>query len=313
VGLASLPPVRRQHGGYGARHHAPDAVRVHTVAPSGTASTTRCAPAWPAPATYSANSPGSLRNSLAAVFEDLSKEASAGTGVGFSNTTIAAGEMLVQSGFFTNTWEGYVQAVDSKAQLDFLNGVGPQPLPLWTVNFPAPAARNITTSTAQTTAVNFDWCSLSAAQQTAIDPVAAATACPAATPNIMNYLRGDTTLERRFPLGVFRDRRGATVLGDVVNSSPQLSKAADHAYHMQPAASYSAAGTDGFTEYRNCLTARRQPWPTVLFERRRDVPHPGCARWTTHERAGTLCLRAPRRLFAPPWPRRSGLLPPIHR
>ncbi len=172
----------------------------------------------------------------------------------------------MQSGFFTNTWEGYVQAVDSKAQLDFLNGVGPQPLPLWTVNFPAPAARNITTSTAQTTAVNFDWCSLSAAQQTAIDPVAAAIACPAATPNIMNYLRGDTSLERRFPLGVFRDRRGATVLGDIVNSSPQLSKAADHAYHMQPAASYSAAGTDGFTEYRNYVAAKKTTrWPTVLF------------------------------------------------
>jgi type IV pilus assembly protein PilY1 len=218
---------------------------------------------------YSANSPGSLRASLAAVFEDLSSVDSAGTGVGISNSTIVAGELLVQSGFATNTWEGTVAAFDAKAQIDFLNGVGAAPAAVWTNKFPAPALRNIVTSTAQNTAAAFDWCSISAAQRTDIDAVYAANSCPVAAPAIMDYLRGDTTLERRFTGGIFRDRRGATILGDVVNSSPLHSKAADHAYHLAPAASYSSSGTQGYTEYRGPLKylayKNTTRWATVSF------------------------------------------------
>jgi Tfp pilus tip-associated adhesin PilY1 len=130
----------------------------------------------------------------------------------------------VLSGFFTNTWEGFVNAVDAKAQVDFLRGLSPKPPDLWTNKFPVPASRNIATSTAQATATSFDWCSISAAQRTDIDAVAAVTPCPTPAPTVMNYLRGDTTLERRFPPnGIYRDRRGTTILGDIVNSSPRYS------------------------------------------------------------------------------------------
>jgi len=201
---------------------------------------------------FSANSPTQLRASLDAVFAAINSENAAGTSPSFSNPTLTAGSLLVQSGFFTNTWEGYAKAYDAKAYLDFLGGLGAEPPPVWNANFAAPSSRPIYTSSDQTTAVAFDWCSLSTAQRTSLDPVyEGANSCPVAAPPIVPYLRGDATSERRNG-GTFRDRRN-TVLGDVVNSNPVYSKATDLAYQLSPAASFSSSGTHGYSVYRTYL------------------------------------------------------------
>jgi type IV pilus assembly protein PilY1 len=214
---------------------------------------------------FSANSPAQLRASLDAVFSAINAENAAGTSPSFSNPTLTAGSLLVQSGFFTNTWEGYVKAYDAKAYLDFLGGSGSEPAPAWSINFPAPASRTIYTSSDETTAVAFDWCNLSSAQQSTLDPVyAGANTCPTAAPPIVPYLRGDATNERRNG-GTFRDRRN-TILGDVVNSTPVYSKASDLAYQLAPAASHSVSGTQGYNEYRNYVQSKKTTrLETVMF------------------------------------------------
>ena len=239
---------------------------IHTVSPSGNRiNDTLRAALSSAGDFFSANSPSQLRASLDAVFSAINAENAAGTSPSFSNPTVSAGSLFIQSGFFTNTWEGYVKAYDAPAYLNFLASGGAEPAPEWSANFPAPAARNIFTSTDESTAAAFAWCSLSSAQRSALDPVyAGASSCPVAAPSILTYLRGDATSERRNG-GVFRDRRN-TVLGDIVNSNPLYSKANDLAYQLSPAASYSASGTQGYDTYRAYVLAKKTSrMETVMF------------------------------------------------
>jgi type IV pilus assembly protein PilY1 len=212
---------------------------------------------------FSANSPDQLRAALDAVFSAISAENAAGTVPAFSSPSVAAGGLLVQSGFRTNVWDGYMWAYDTKAYLDFLAG-GAEPPKVWTLNIPDHASRNIITATAQATAVAFEWCNLSAAQRTDIDPVASADPCAMGS-NIHAYLRGNQTMERRFPSGVFRDRRD-TVLGDIVNSSPLYSKAADYANRFKSAAGHSAAPPHGFESYPAYVNTKKTTrTATVMF------------------------------------------------
>lgn len=211
---------------------------------------------------FSASSPASLRSALDAVFSAINAENSSGTAPGLSSSNVGAGNLIVQSGFFTNTWEGYVQAFDQVALLTFLRSGGVAPTPAWQANFPSPATRNIYTSTAITTPATFDWSNLSASQKTALD---VANVASASSP-ILDYLRGVTTNELRNG-GNLRNRFN-TILGDVVNSSPLYSKADDFAYQLQPAGSYTlpAVSTQGYSTYRNYVdTKKTTRHPIVAF------------------------------------------------
>jgi len=209
---------------------------------------------------FSAASPVELRDSLAAVFEAIVAENASGTTPAFSNTTLVAGSVFVRSRFRTNVWDGFVEAYDAQAYLDFLGGTGSEPPTQWTGNFPLPGVRNIATSTAKNAATNFLWGNLSTAQQDDIDPLATVG------PFVVDYIRGDQSKERRFTGGQFRDRR-TTILGDIVNSSPTYSKATDYAYHLQPNASFNPSSPHGYSLYRNYITAKNLPahTPIVMF------------------------------------------------
>ena len=211
---------------------------------------------------FSAASPAELRNNLASVFERIIAENAAGTSPSFSNTTLVPGAVFVRSRFRTNVWDGFVEAYDAKAYLDFLGGTGTEPPTAWTDNYVAYDTRNIATSTTKTNAVDFFWCNLNSSQQNDLEPLAAV--CPTPTPAIVDYLRGDQSKERRFTGGVFRDRR-TTILGDIVNSSPIYSKATDHAYQLQPAASFKAAAPHGHSLYRTYVTTKQSHIPIVMF------------------------------------------------
>jgi type IV pilus assembly protein PilY1 len=195
---------------------------------------------------FSANSPAALRSALDAVFSAINAENASGTAPGLSSSSVGAGNVIVQSGFFTNTWEGYVQAFDQVALVNFLISGGVAPTPAWLLNFPAPASRNIYTSTAINTPVTFDWGSLTVAQKTSLD---VANLASASSP-VLDYLRGVTTGELRNG-GTFRNRFN-TILGDVVNSTPLYSKASDFAYQLQPAGSFTLpnTSTQGYSTYR---------------------------------------------------------------
>ena len=221
---------------------------THTVAPSGNRiNDTLRAGLTSGGDFFSATSPAALKSSLQAVFAAIGSDNAAGTSPGLSSSTVGAGNLIIQSGFFTNTWDGYVRAFDQIQLLTFLTSGGVPPTPLWNINFFPPATRPIFSSTAINTPIPFDWPSLSAPQQAALG-----------SSLVLDYLRGDQSKELRFPGGVFRNRV-TTILGDIVNSTPLYSKAADQGYTRKPAASVVlpvATATQGSTLYGAYVTAK---------------------------------------------------------
>ncbi len=150
---------------------------------------------------FSANSPAALRAALDAVFAAIGAENASGTSPGLSSSTVGAGNLMVESNFRTNIWEGYVDAFDQVALVNFLISGGVKPLPVWSINFPTPATRNIFTTTATTTVQPFVWTSLTPAQRNAIDPINE----PNPSSPVFDYLRGDQSGEIKNG-GPFRSR-----------------------------------------------------------------------------------------------------------
>jgi type IV pilus assembly protein PilY1 len=232
---------------------------------------------------FSAQSPAQLYDSLKNVFQAINAETGAGSAPAISSPSVAAGGLLVKASFKTDIWEGYMEAYDTKALLDFLAG-GPAAPPVWNLNIPLHASRNIITSTDQSSPVTFQWCNLTATQQIMVDPIASGGPCGNGS-QIFNYLRGDQSREQRFSAGIFRDRRG-TVMGDIVNSPPLYSKAADHGYRFQAAAAYSSAPPHGYASYPAYVKSKKDNRDaTVMFgandgmfhvvDARRGVPTSG--------------------------------------
>ncbi len=208
---------------------------------------------------FSATSPAALKSSLQAVFAAIGADNAAGTSPALSSSTVGAGNLIIQSGFFTNTWDGYVRAFDQQALLTFLTSGGVAPAPVWTINFDVPTNRPIFSSTAINTPIAFNWTSLTAPQQTALDPP---NVGQPSSP-IFDYLRGDQSKELRFPGGIFRNRT-TTILGDVVGSTPLYSKGADHGYARKPAASIGA--TQGAPLYPAYVVGKRTTrTPVAIF------------------------------------------------
>ena len=205
---------------------------------------------------FSATSPAALKSSLQAVFAAIGSDNAAGTSPGLSSSTVGAGNIIIQSGFFTNTWDGYVRAFDQIQLLTFLTSGGVAPTPLWSINFFPPATRPIFSSTAINTPITFDWASLTGPQQTALG-----------SSLVLDYLRGDQSRELRFPGGLFRNRP-TTILGDIVNSTPLYSKAADHGYTRKPAASVVlpvGTATQGSSLYSAYVTAKGTTRPPLAL------------------------------------------------
>ncbi|MEP6608631.1 MAG: PilC/PilY family type IV pilus protein, partial [Burkholderiaceae bacterium] len=236
---------------------------VHTVAPSGNrVNDSLHAGLASGGDFFSATSPAALKSSLQAVFAAIGSDNAAGTSPGLSSSTVGAGNLIIQSGFFTNTWDGYVRAYDQVALLTFLTLGGVQPAPVWTINFATPAARPIFSTSAINSPIAFDWAGLTAPQKAAIDP-----SVPVGGSPVLDYLRGDQSRELRFAGGVFRNRT-SSILGDIVSSTPLYSKAADHGYLRRPAGSVvlPVGATQGDTLYDDYIIYKRTVrTPVALF------------------------------------------------
>jgi type IV pilus assembly protein PilY1 len=211
---------------------------------------------------FAAQSPDQLGEALKAAIAAILAEGAAGSAPAFSSPSVSAGGLLVKSGFRTNVWDGYVYAFDTKEYIRHLAGEIAEPPRIWSATLPVHGDRNILTSKAQSTAVAFQWCNLSDDQRTLLDPVASATPCPTPTaPPIVGWLRGDQSREQ--PNGGFRRR--SIVLGDIVNSAPVFSKAADHGYRFRPAASYKAGPPHGFAGYPDYVLQKKTTRAAVLM------------------------------------------------
>src|SRR5581483_4207687 len=169
---------------------------------------------------YSAGSPEAFAGGLSDALKRVVGRNGTGASLAANSTTLQAGTVAYQAFYFTSKWKGdlLAYAVDSTTGAIALN-------PSWTASMqlPTPASRNIITwpmsgSTIAFTSANVG--SLSSAQQTALGATATARQ------NVINYLRGDSSLEQKND-GIYRDRDVAIAatnqvnsLGDIVDSTP---------------------------------------------------------------------------------------------
>ncbi len=198
---------------------------------------------------YAAASPEQLRSSIKSALSEILADPASGTAPSVSNTSVATGNLIIESSFRTDIWDGKVEAFDTKELVDWLiSGVGLKPAAKWSANFPAAGARNIYTAVGPlpTDFRKFEWGLLTAAQRTDLDSFSETLGLPDSP--ILQWLRGEPTTEQTKG-GALR-LRPITVLGDIVNSTPQFSKASDHAYHLGPAASLNVVAPHGSSVYR---------------------------------------------------------------
>jgi type IV pilus assembly protein PilY1 len=196
---------------------------------------------------YAAANPEQLRASIKSVLSEILADPASGTAPSVSNTAVATGNLIIESSFRTDIWDGKVEAFDTKELVDWLISGGTKPAPKWAANFPALSGdRNIYTAETRTQVREFKWAQLTTAQKTALDSFSETSGAPDSP--ILQWLRGEPSTEQRNG-GALRNRP-LTILGDIVNSSPQYSKATDHAYHLGPEASLNTLPPHGFADYR---------------------------------------------------------------
>lgn len=119
---------------------------------------------------------------------------------------------LYQARYVAGEWSGDLWAYDTDDTTT----------PIWKASdvIPAHGSRNLLYGADSGAAKSFIWSNLSTAEKTAMSNVS----------TVLDYIRGDTTLEKRNPGGIYRNR--GKILGDLVNSSPELVEAPyDLSYH----------------------------------------------------------------------------------
>jgi len=197
---------------------------------------------------------GKLSQGVAAAFTAIGQIEGSATSLTGRSGTLQTGDRLFAASFRTNVWTGRVQSFDA---VDYFQGLstGTTP-PSIDSRFPAPASRNMLTSSANGTAVTFptgsaDFTNLSVAQRLLL----------ANDPTVAAWLRGDQSLESRNG-GNFRSRPAGEVMGSIVNSQPFYSKAPDFGYQSarKPAADASSGNA-----YRDYVNLNKQYRPARIY------------------------------------------------
>ncbi len=176
-----------------------------------------------------ANDPVKLVEGLAKAFDQISKRRSSAAAVATNSVQLNTTSAIFQARFDSSNWSGSLYA--SK-----LNSDGTAGTQLWDASqeLPAHADRKIFTRSGNSGAI-FKWegsvTELDSAQQAALNRSPAGTADALGASRVA-YLRGDRSMERQKPNGVFRDR--AHPLGDIVNSNPFFVQRQYFAYERLP-------------------------------------------------------------------------------
>jgi len=177
---------------------------------------------------YAARDTAALKAGIQSAFSAaLAQQGSAG-GVAVTGAGITGSSQAYFPSYTTGKWTGSLRAYSS-ADLEAL-AQGTAVTPAWSATVPAPASRNVLTSTARNSATTFQSGNLSAAQATAL------TSTDHTATEAVNYLRGDTSQELSITASDAgrRFRARESVLGDFVNSTPLYVKAPDHGYGSMP-------------------------------------------------------------------------------
>ncbi len=189
---------------------------------------------------FSANKPSTFASGLANTLANISARAGSASNIAATAINSLQTESNVyQARFIAGEWAGdlWSYKVDDVST------------PVWKASeqLPAPAARNIWFGSSGSTgnAKAFVWSEMSAAEQKAFNNDAA----------VVDYIRGDRSKEKKNG-GLYRDR--TSLLGDLVNSSPELVSApVDMSYHR-----YSWSGA---SSYRSFLESNVKSRPSVIY------------------------------------------------
>ncbi|RYE01850.1 MAG: hypothetical protein EOP50_01305 [Sphingobacteriales bacterium] len=166
----------------------------------------------------SAANSNAFAKALSDVLLNISDQAYPTGGVGVSGTTLTSDFAKYVPSYVAGSWKGDLKKylVDTKngAIRDANTATADVLDPLWSANaqMPAAAQRNIYVGKTTTSTVPFDLASLDTAMRSEMG------SSPTVNDNLINYLRGDTTLDG----STFRKR--ASKLGDIVNSTPTYVK-----------------------------------------------------------------------------------------
>lgn len=155
---------------------------------------------------------------LSDVLLNISDQAYPTGGVGVSGTTLTSDFAKYVPSYVSGSWKGDVKKfkIDPKTgkTMDAVPSTGDVLDPVWSAaaQIPAAADRNIYVGKTTTSTTPFTYANLDTAMRTEMG------ASPAASDNLIKYLRGDTSLEGT----TYRKR--ASKLGDIVNSNPTYVK-----------------------------------------------------------------------------------------
>jgi len=199
---------------------------------------------------FKVTNPGSLSVAMGKVFEDAAKADASASAIATNSTRLDTDTHVYQALFHTPGWYGELKAVP-------LSSTGVAGTPSWEASsqIPAAASRKIKTwnglawNDASGAGLNFDWASITSAQQTAL-----------VSSNILSYVRGDQSLEQ--PSGAFRKR--TTLLGDIVNSDPHYVAVESYGYD-QPGSGLAAAEQTAYTTFRTDTTSGKPARKKTLY------------------------------------------------
>ncbi len=166
---------------------------------------------------FKATNAAQLTSSLQSAISDIITKTSSTASVALNTGSIGSGARVYQGRFNSADWSGQLLSFPINTDTTspnygalLLNGTGPDGSE-WDAGskIPAAASRTIVTLNAAGTAgIGFEWANLSTAQKTALG----------GSVNILNYIRGDSSLEQQNEALLYRNR--STKLGDIVDSAP---------------------------------------------------------------------------------------------
>lgn len=153
---------------------------------------------------FSASNPEELIDAFKAITQSIKTRMASGAAASMNSDTLTADTVLYQSGYDPSTWSGNVYAFPINPSTgEILQSAGSEVWQASTKLQAKPwASRLIATSNGEKTGIPFDYSSLTSLQQSMLG-----------SQDVVDYLRGKTN-------AAYRTR--ATLLGDIVHSSPIL-------------------------------------------------------------------------------------------
>ena len=202
---------------------------------------------------FKVSNPAALSTALGKVFEEAARAEASASAIAANSTRLDTNTHVYQALFRSPAWTSEFRAIPLTAD----GGIGAI---AWEAGAQIPSThtdRNIKTWNGEAwnngSGVDFSWGTggVTGAQKTLLGD----------NESLLNYLRGDRSLERTsaLPSGPYRAR--ASLLGDIVNSDPHFVGAENYGYDLPG----SGLGTAAKTAYTSFRTTTKRTRPKAIY------------------------------------------------